>query len=91
MKSAAQRGGTGTATQQQEQQQAKLTKQLEYAQLQRRLHVLLDEIIPRGATVLMASRGDDALLHLCTARDVSHFPRTSDGTWTATQRAARSR
>ena len=59
---------------------AELEAGLAYEQLRWRLYDTLDDAIPLGATVLMVSRGDDAFLRL-DRRQVSHFPRTKDGTW----------
>jgi hypothetical protein len=51
-----------------------------YEGMKGRLFELLDTVIPHDATVLMVSRGDDALLQVA-GRRVRHFPQTADGAW----------
>jgi glycosyltransferase involved in cell wall biosynthesis len=50
----------------------------EYARLVARVRETVESDVPDGATVLVASRGDDGLLAL-VGRDGWHFPRDSDG------------
>jgi ATP-binding cassette subfamily B protein len=52
----------------------------EYEALKDRLRAAIREHVPEGATVLVASRGDDALLGL-DGHDAWHFPRLDDGTF----------
>jgi hypothetical protein len=48
--------------------------------LHRRLRQMVESVVPPGATVLVASRGDDELLRF-RERDGMHFPQLDDGTW----------
>ncbi len=50
----------------------------QYAALVERVHALVEASVPAGATVLVVSRGDDALLELGDRR-AWHFPRADDG------------
>ncbi len=52
----------------------------DYRELVGRVRSLVPRLVPEGATVLVASRGDDELLEL-SGRRGWHFPRTEDGVW----------
>src|SRR6185503_14595463 len=52
----------------------------EYAELCQRIRDAVSEHLPAGATVAVASRGDDDLLRLGEQRGW-HFPRTPEGRW----------
>jgi hypothetical protein len=52
----------------------------DYATLVRRVLATVDEVVPEGAIVLVASRGDDALLELA-GRYGWHFPQADDGVY----------
>lgn len=56
---------------------AKLTSD-QYAALVERVRALVEDSVPAGATVLVVSRGDEALLELGDRR-AWHFPRAEDG------------
>ena len=49
-----------------------------YQQLVERTRTIIQASVPRGATVLVASKGDEALLEL-EGRRGWHFPRTEEG------------
>lgn len=51
-----------------------------YLEVVARLRELVDGSVPADATVLVATRGDDALLDL-NGRRAWHFPRADDGRW----------
>jgi len=51
-----------------------------YQQMIRRVQEMLRTAVPRSATIVVASRGDDALLSLY-GRKAWHFPRLDDGSW----------
>ena len=52
----------------------------DYELLKRRLVDVVEETVPRKATVLMVSRGDETLL-TSNGRRVWHFPQTAKGVW----------
>jgi GT2 family glycosyltransferase/2-polyprenyl-3-methyl-5-hydroxy-6-metoxy-1,4-benzoquinol methylase len=52
----------------------------DYQRLIRRVQDTVRRLVPRDATVVVVSRGDDALLSLY-GRNGWHFPRRDDGTW----------
>src|SRR5829696_4574130 len=52
----------------------------DYAALTRRIGALVRDQAPEGSTVLVVSKGDDALLEI-EGRDVRHFPQLKDGTY----------
>jgi GT2 family glycosyltransferase len=51
-----------------------------YVELRRRVRRAVDEIVPAGATILVASKGDEDLLDL-GGRRAWHFPRSADGVY----------
>jgi GT2 family glycosyltransferase/2-polyprenyl-3-methyl-5-hydroxy-6-metoxy-1,4-benzoquinol methylase len=51
-----------------------------YQQMIRRVQEMVRIAVPRGATIVVASRGDDALLSLY-GRTAWHFPCLDDGSW----------
>jgi GT2 family glycosyltransferase len=51
-----------------------------YADLRERIHDLVEQSIPAGATVLVVSRGDEGLLDLA-GRRAWHFPQDADGVY----------
>jgi GT2 family glycosyltransferase len=51
-----------------------------YAQTMRKIRETVRRILPRDATVVVVSKGDEALLDLY-GRDAWHFPRAADGTY----------
>ncbi len=53
----------------------------EYAALVARIREVVDAEVPARSTVLVVSKGDDALLELGAERDGWHFPRSSNGTY----------
>jgi GT2 family glycosyltransferase len=53
---------------------------LAYASLTERVHQIVAENVPRGATVLVVSRGDDNLVRF-EGWQAKHFPATDDGRW----------
>ena len=54
--------------------------QVEYQRVIRRVQETVRRTVPRGVTVVVVSRGDDALLSLY-GRETWHFPRAQDGSW----------
>jgi GT2 family glycosyltransferase len=52
----------------------------EYEELRERVRKLVADSLPAGATVLMVSRGDEALVDL-EGRTARHFPAAEDGSW----------
>jgi hypothetical protein len=54
---------------------------LAYEQLRQRVHAEVGRSVPPGATVLVVSRGDGALLDLGAGRRGWHFPQTVHGTY----------
>ena len=48
--------------------------------LHRQLRRLVETVVPAGATILVASRGDDDLLHF-RGRKGAHFPQVEGGEW----------
>jgi GT2 family glycosyltransferase len=52
----------------------------EYERMTKRIRELVREALPREATVLVVSRGDDSLLDL-DSRQALHFPPSREGTW----------
>jgi hypothetical protein len=52
----------------------------EYQQLVERIKLIVRSAVPEDATVVVASKGDDALLDL-ECGDAWHFPATPDGVW----------
>jgi GT2 family glycosyltransferase len=52
-----------------------------YLSLVERIRSVVDDRLPSDSTVLVTSKGDDALLNLGTARRGWHFPRLADGTY----------
>jgi hypothetical protein len=54
--------------------------QREYEHMKQRLVELVEATIPRGATVLMVSRGDETLVGV-NGRRTWHFPQTAEGAW----------
>src|SRR5262249_12239240 len=52
----------------------------DYERVIRRAQEIVRSSVPRGASVAVVSRGDDALLSR-SGRTASHFPRTADGVW----------
>jgi GT2 family glycosyltransferase len=53
----------------------------DYLALVRRIRSIVDARLPSPTTVLVTSKGDDALLELGAARQGWHFPRLADGTY----------
>jgi GT2 family glycosyltransferase len=53
----------------------------EYASLVSRIRAKVDEAAPADATVLVVSKGDDALMDLGHLRRAWHFPQLPDGTY----------
>lgn len=53
----------------------------EYEKLRESIRALVFDHVPSRATVLVASRGDDALLELDDERRGWHFPQTDDGVY----------
>src|SRR5262245_44712195 len=53
-------------------------READYLDLRRRLHEVVRKLIPAGSTVLVVSKGDDALIRL-EDRDGRHFPCTATG------------
>jgi hypothetical protein len=51
-----------------------------YEALARRVEAAVHEHVPKGSTVLVVSKGDDALVGL-DGREGWHFPQLEDGTW----------
>jgi GT2 family glycosyltransferase len=56
-------------------------KYLGYRQLVRRIRCVASEELPPGATVIVVSRGDEALLELGEERKGWHFPQDKDGVY----------
>ena len=52
-----------------------------YRELVERIREVADRELPRDATVLVVSNGDDALLQLGAERRGWHFPQQEDGVW----------
>jgi GT2 family glycosyltransferase len=55
-------------------------EKVEYARLREQIRTAIADVVPFDATVLVASKGDDALLELA-GRRAWHFPRTLDGSY----------
>ncbi len=55
-------------------------ERLSYLELKERIRAVIDALVPRGATVVVVSRGDDELLDLGD-RPAWHFPQEADGTY----------
>jgi hypothetical protein len=53
---------------------------LAYVELKGRIGLIVEALVPAGATVLVVSRGDDDLLELGD-REGRHFPREEDGAY----------
>jgi GT2 family glycosyltransferase len=51
-----------------------------YAQITERIRRLVDRVLPKDATVIVVSRGDDRLLDLA-GRRAWHFPQVADGVY----------
>jgi glycosyltransferase involved in cell wall biosynthesis len=51
-----------------------------YQELPRRIRQIVDDVVPPGATVLVASKGDEQLLQL-NGRRGWHFPQTEEGVY----------
>jgi hypothetical protein len=56
------------------------TKQIAYQQAIRRIREVVRTAVPRNATVIVVSKGDDELLNLY-GREAWHFPQTEEGTY----------
>jgi GT2 family glycosyltransferase len=50
----------------------------EYERFRHRIRAVVEANVPCGATVLVATKGDDELIR-CTGRDAWHFPQTETG------------
>jgi GT2 family glycosyltransferase len=53
---------------------------LSYLELKERIRAVVESVVPGGASVLVVSRGDEALLEL-GGRPAWHFPQEEDGTY----------
>lgn len=56
-------------------------KRVRYFQMLQRLRVAADSVMPANATVLVISKGDEALLLLGAQRRARHFPQNVDGVY----------
>jgi hypothetical protein len=55
-------------------------ERLAYLALKKRIRPIVEATVPRGATVLVVSRGDESLIEL-NDREGRHFPQEEDGTY----------